>query len=355
MSELPDSRTQVHVLTGFLGSGKTTLLKALLADPALAETAVVINEFGEIALDHLLVREVSEGAVVLRNGCVCCSIRTDLQETLRDLQAKRAEGAFPPFARVILETTGLADPMPIVATLLADPVLRHQFRLGTVVATVDAVNGLSQLDTQPESVKQAAIADRLVLTKTDLLADGAGQERLDVLRRRLEQINATAPIMQAVQGVGISHEIFGADLSHAEGRRQEISHWLAAESRIRSHDQPPHAHAHDHEGAVRSFSLRFSEPMDWTVFGVWLTMLLHRHGDRILRVKGLLNIAGADAPVVVHGVQQIVHAPVHLDAWPDACLESRLVFIVDGLDPALIERSLRAFLRLGQQPAASAA
>ena len=334
-------RTPVHVITGFLGSGKTTLLQALLADPGLSETAVIINEFGEVALDHLLVSQIEEGAVVLRNGCICCSIRTDLAETLRDLQVKRAAGAIPQFSQVVLETTGLADPLPVVATLVADPVLRHQFRLGSIVATIDAINGLDQLDRQPESEKQAGIADRLVLTKTDLVTDAGARARLDSLRERLDQINPSAPVMDSREVAGAAAMLLGGGVHDASTRADEVARWL------RSQDG---GHIHDvdqaHGSSVRSFCLRFPGPMDWTAFGVWLTMLLHRHGDKVLRVKGLLNVAGAEAPVVIHGVQQIVHPPVHLDAWPDDDRDTRIVFIMRDLDPRLIERSLRAFLGL---------
>lgn len=346
----PDARTPLHVLTGFLGSGKTTLLRAWLADPALADTAVIINEMGEIALDHLLVAEVGEGAVVLRNGCVCCSVRTDLQQALRDLQARRAEGSIPTFSRVVLETTGLADPMPVVATLIADPSLRHQFRLGRVVACVDAVNGLAQLAAQPEPVKQVAIADRLVVTKADLIVDRAGRERLAALRRRLERLNPTAPIFDAQDGPQVD-AILGGGLDDEHGREDEVARWLAAEAQVARHAGPHAAHTDD----VRTLCLRVPGALDWTAFGIWLTMLLNRHGDRVLRVKALLNVAGSAAPVVIHGVQQIVHPPVHLERWPDADRDSRLVFILRGLDPALLERSLRAFLGLAAQPARSAA
>jgi G3E family GTPase len=350
----PDRRMPLHVLTGFLGSGKTTLLKAWLADPALADTAVIINELGEIALDHLLVTEVGEGAVVLRNGCVCCSIRTDLQQALHDLQARRAEGSVPSFARVVLETTGLADPMPVVATLAADPVLRHQFRLGRVVTTVDAVNGLAQLSSQPESVKQVAIADRLVMTKSDLVENRTGRERLAALRRRLERLNPAAPVLDAQAGAQVE-SILGSGVEDDRDREAEVAHWLAAEARPHDHDgQLGHGHR-AHGDGVATLCLRVPGPLDWTAFGIWLTMLLNRHGDRVLRVKALLNVAGSPAPVVIHGVQQIVHPPVHLARWPDADRDSRLVFILRGLDPALIERSLKAFLGLGATAARTAA
>lgn len=338
----PDARTPVHVLTGFLCSGKTTLLKRWLADPAHADSAVIINELGEIALDHLLVTEVGEGAVVLRNGCICCSIRSDLQQTLRDLQARRAAGSIPAFARVVLETTGLADPMPVVATLAAEPVLRHHFRLGRVAATVDGVNGLSQLADQPEAVKQAAIADLLVMTKGDLVGDAG----LAALRSGLQRINPTAGILDVRSG-DLLALLFD---DGAAGRARDVARWLATEDMAQV---APGHEAHDH--AIRTLCLRIQGPLDWTAFGVWLTMLLHRHGERVLRVKALLNVAGSPAPVVIHGVQQIVHAPEHLAAWPDDDRDSRLVFILRGLEPALIERSLKAFLGLGGQEDRTAA
>lgn len=309
----------VILLTGALGSGKTTLLQRLLTDPALSDTAVLINEFGEVGLDHHLLERIDETVVLLRSGCVCCTIRGELSDAMRDLHDRRDAGTVPPFARLAIETTGLADPYPIVSTLHADPVLRHHYRLGNVVTTVDAVNAQGQIGREPEASRQIAVADHLVVTKADLV----GPDTVTALLAQLRAINPAAVLWQGAGSVD-------AD----------------ALLRVRAADQfwtEPPGHRHHHAVDVRSFCLVLDAPLDWTMFGVWLTMLLHRHGTEILRVKGILDVAGASFPVAIHGVQHLVHPPTHMAAWPDGLRQSRLVFIVRGLDPALIERSLHAF------------
>src|SRR5882724_9814021 len=332
------SRLPVTVLTGFLGSGKTTLLRRLLSAPDMAGTAVLINELGEVGLDHLLVRAVHEGAVLLQNGCLCCSLRGDLQRGLRDLLDGRSAARLPDFDRVVIETTGLADPAPIIHTLIADPMLRHQVHLSNVVATVDGVHGRAQLDTHGESLRQAAMADRIVITKSDIAAPGA----IDRLRSRLGQVNATAALIDAQADLLRPAQLLSEGIADPATRLAEVRRWLAlpaADVDSHDHDAAPH-----HAG-VRTFSLRIEEPVDWTAFGVWLTSLLYCHGRRVLRVKGLLNVADLpERPVVLHGVQTVIHPPTHLDAWPDDDRASRLVFIVEGLDPAAIRRSMAIFL-----------
>ncbi len=314
--------TPVNLLTGFLGSGKTTLLRRLLEDPALADTAVLINEFGEIGLDHHLVERIDETMVLLRSGCLCCTMRGELASAIRDLHSRRERGSIPAYRRLVIESSGLADPFPILSTLKADPVLRHHVRAGMVITTVDAVNGLAQPASHPEWVRQVAVADRLVLTKTDLV------ENVTRLQARMKSINPDAPVIDARLGI---------DAGTLLGDARTMSDFWAATS------EDPAAHA----GRIRSFVVTVAEPIDWTAFGVWLSMLLNRHGDRVLRVKGILNLAGEPAPVAIHGVRYLVHDPVHMSAWPDADRRSRIVFIVDGLDPDLIRRSLAAFNGLG--------
>jgi G3E family GTPase len=335
MADVP-AFTPVYLLTGFLGSGKTTLLRRLLADPALADTAVLINEFGEIGLDHHLVERIDENMVLLQSGCVCCTVRGELADALRDLHSKRERGLVPAFSRVVVESTGLADPFPVLSTLKSDPVLRHHFRPGSVVTTVDAVNGLAQLDTYIESNRQAAIADRLVITKADL-ADGPS---MDALKERLVRINPDADcFVAAADGPGADVLLGGGEAGRAASLQSTSGFYCDAPSMLVT------AEGAAHQAAISSFVVTVDEPLDWTGFGVWLTMLLNRHGDRVLRVKGILDLAGEERPVAIHGVQHLVHPPVHMQAWPSADRTSRIVFIVDGLDVGLLKRSLHAFTR----------
>jgi len=333
----------VHVITGFLGSGKTTLLRQALASPAFANTAVVVNELGEIALDHLLLQRVDPDTVVLQTGCVCCTLRSELGAALRDLYEKRERGRVPPFDRLAIETTGLADPAPLLFTLMADPVLRHHFRLGSVVTTVDAVNGARQLAQHLESVKQVAVADRLVLTKTDLV-DRAG---IDGVRAAVARYNPTAPLIETPTAALAPDRLFAGEMSDSPSGGDEAPGWSHAHARIRvsrpdDGGQTLDRHARD----ISAVSLIVDLPLDWPAFGTWLTMLLHAHGEDVLRVKGIVRVRGVSAPVVIHGVQHLVHPPTFLERWPTADRRSRLVLIVRKLPAPALERSLRAFLRL---------
>ena len=333
--------TPVNLITGFLGSGKTTLLQRLLADPALADTAVLINEFGEVGLDHHLLQRLDDTMVLLQSGCLCCTIRGELSGAIRQLHSKRERGQVPPFRRLVVESTGLADPFPILSTVQADPVLRHHFRLGNVITTVDAVNGLAQLARQPECTKQVAVADRLVLTKTDL----AETDVADTLVGRLRRLNPSAPLWRAAEAPVDAEVLLSHDLFATASRSEAARRWFAAEIASDRHSDTRDRNRHG--DTIHAFAVVFDGPVDWTVFGLWLTMLLNRHGDKVLRVKGILNVADSATPVAIHGVQHLVHPPVHMAAWPDGERTSRLVFVVDGLDRRLVERSLASFLRPG--------
>ncbi len=339
--------TPVNLITGFLGSGKTTLLQRLLADPALVDAAVLINEFGEVGLDHHLLERIDDTMVLLQSGCLCCTIRGELSTAIRDLHSRRERGTVPGFRRLLIESTGLADPFPILSTVQSDPVLRHHFRLGNVITTVDAVNGLGQLSRQVECTKQIAVADRLVLTKTDL----AAASEADALVERIGRINPSAPLWRAAETPIDAKALLAHDLFATAGRSETARRWFAAEL---GEGSAVLWDRNRHDGTIRAFALAFEGQLDWTLFGLWLSMLLNRHGDRVLRVKGILNVADAGAPVAIHGVQRLVHPPVHMAAWPDDDRRSRLVFIVDALDRRLIERSLMAFLQAGRQPAVAA-
>ena len=314
--------TPVTLLTGFLGAGKTALLARLLRWPALRDTAVLINEFGEVGLDHLLVEPLQGEVALLRGGCVCCSIRGDLKAALIDLHDRRRRGLVPDFRRVVIETTGLADPGPAIATLVADPVLRHAFAVGAIVTVVDAVNGARTLDSHEEALRQAASADRLVLSKTDLAEPAVTA----ALRARLAALNPVAPVTDLT----LDDEPEAALLTDDPTGEGSARRWLCAEIPAARH------------GPVGSVLIE-SGPVDWTRFGLWLGMLLNRHGARILRLKGLVAVEGADTPVVIQGVQHLVHPPRHLPAWPDGTARTRLVLIGRDLDGDLLRRSFAAF------------
>jgi G3E family GTPase len=332
---VPTESIPVTVLTGFLGSGKTTLLQRLLRSPKMARTVVLINELGEIGLDHLLIEHVEESVVLLKSGCICCSIRDDLKSTLRGLLGRRDRGEIPEFDRVVIETTGMADPGPILYTLLGEPVVRHRFRLGNVITTVDAVNAALHLSRNPESVKQIAAADRLMLTKTDLADPGAAT----AVREMLVRLNPSAELLDACESEVDPDGLLAPRHFELAAR--------AAGPRPLASEAAPAEHAYLEElrrhSAVASLSLALDEPLDWTAFGIWLSMLLHRHGDDVLRVKGILHVQGMSTPVFINAVQHIVHPPQHLERWPTDDHRSRIVFITRGMDHALLRRSLAAF------------
>lgn len=319
----------VSVLTGFLGSGKTTLLNRLLKHPGLADTAVIVNEFGEIGIDHLLVETALEDAVLLKSGCVCCSIRGDLVDTLLLLASRRDHGEIPDFARVVVETTGLADPAPVLQTMLTEPSVTERYRLGNVVTTVDAVNGLTQLGEYDEPEKQAAAADRLVVTKTDL----AAPEQLSSLLARLRRINPLSPVYETVNGEIDPELLIGGD--PPEARAIDLD---------RVQNSGGH-HTHGAEGAVQSFCVVRDEPIDAEALRRWLASLMSLRGGDLLRIKGLVDIAGAGKPVVVQGVQHLFHPPATLDAWPGGDRRSKIVFITRNISRNGVERALDAAIR----------
>lgn len=326
-------RTPVTVLTGFLGSGKTTLLNGLLRQQALGDTAVIINEFGEIGLDHLLVERVDGELVLLQSGCICCTVRSDLEAALRKLLAARDAATIPSFRRVMIETTGLADPAPIMQMLIANPLVAHFCTLGGVVATVDAPYGTRHIADMREARKQVALADRIVLTKLDL----AAHER-PALEAALRSLNPAAPIVVADRGV-VAAEAVMCPGSATTRVAEEI------------HDHGRHAHAHD----ARSFVLTADAPLDWLEVQSWLAQLRSAFGAQLLRVKGILNLRDEAAPVVIHGVHHIFHPPVRLRAWPDDDHRSRLVFIVRDLDPTPIRESFAALIGDVVPPSTSSA
>ena len=335
--------TPVSVITGFLGSGKTTLLNALLKHPGMAETAVLVNEFGEIGIDHLLFEALDDDVVLLAAGCLCCTIREDMVASLRSLFERRAGGGVPEFRRVVIETTGLADPAPILHTLLAGDPTFAPWAVDGIVTTVDAVNAHGQLSAHPESVKQAAIADRLLITKSDL-SEPSG---LAALRARLRTINPGAPILTACHGDIEPAELFGAGPLASPGTGPpDVNRWLgAAAAGPSGYDHHDDGHDGDYKGVhddgIRALSLSIEVPIEIFRFIRWVEQLLERNGDRVLRLKGVLNVAGDSQPVVVHGVQHVFHPLTRLPAWPDSDRRSRLVVIVRNLDVEPIAREFR--------------
>jgi G3E family GTPase len=342
----------VSLLTGFLGSGKTTVLNRLLTRAELARTVVVINEFGEIGLDHELVESSSEEMVLLKSGCLCCTIRGDLVDTLRSLMARRIAGEIAAFDRVLIETTGLADPAPILHTMMSDPALVSSYRLDGVITTIDAATGMATLDRQIESVKQAAVADRLLITKTDLVTS----EETDALLERLCRLNPAAPSILALHGEVEPSRILDAGLYNPETKSLDVQRWLKAEAYEPSagdrevHHEHHHAHAHGHihdpnrhDEHIKAVCLVVDTPIPASAFDTWLGLLLGMKGPDILRVKGIVNIAELDGPLVIHGVQHVFHPPLQMKKWPSADHRTRIVFITRDIDEAALRDTLKLF------------
>ena len=332
----------ITLLTGYLGSGKTTLLSRLLRHPGLEDTAVLVNEFGEIALDHELLYSANESVVLLDRGCLCCALRSDLAEQLDELYTRRLRKELPAFRRVVIETTGLADPAPILQTLVAEPMLAALYRLDGVVTTADGQLGVRELDRHFESVKQAALADRIVVTKADLADEAA----LAALEARLRQLNPAAPIVRSRNGavepafiLDIGFDAAGRDPGRVDG-------WLRAERYLPvpagTAQWRPAGPVHD--SRIASFSIAYDEPVSGTALWRALEALIEQHGEKLLRVKGIVNVRGQQAPRVIHIVQHVLYPVLTLPQWPSADRRTRLVFIVRDLAQAEVVAALRQAL-----------
>lgn len=376
----------VTLLTGFLGSGKTTVLNRLVQQPEMAKALVLINEFGEVGLDHLLVAHSREDVVIeMSSGCLCCTIRGDLVRTLKDVHRRLVRAGERRFNRVVIETTGLADPAPIVHTLSTHRDLRDRYRLDGMLTTIDARNGEATLDAHGEAVKQAAMADRLLLTKTDLVdADALAQ-----LCGRLHVINPGAGLIRVRHGEVPASQVLELGLFTAEGKIGDVQRWLAEEryhtgehdhqhadadyhhdgAHDHEHDEgnrregghgrgqgshaghavhghEDHGHQHDvnrHDDGIRAFCFTIDDPVPSHVLAEWLDVLLSLMGPSMLRIKGILNVRGVDSPVVIHGVQHVFHPLVELNAWPDDDRRSRIVFITRSVERETIVATFRLF------------
>lgn len=366
-----DRTVPVSILTGFLGAGKTTLLNRLLKHPDLTDTAVIINEFGEVGIDHLLVERSGDGVIELADGCLCCTVRGELVDTLADLMDRMQTGKIRPLKRVVIETTGLADPAPVIQAVIGNPVLSHSFRLDGVITLVDAVNGLSTLAGHPESVKQAAVADRLVLTKAAMADEAA----LAALKKALLDLNPRAAVIEADDPQKTEPSLLACGLYDPQTKVADVGRWLNDEARHDAHAHHDHHHDHEHDGhghdahgheghggegyfhqhahdvnrhsaSIRSYSIVHDRPIDPMALDMFVDLLRSAHGEKLLRMKAIVALSdNPDRPVILHGVQAIFHPPERLAAWPDPDdRRTRMVLITDGLPEAFVRDLFDAFV-----------
>ena len=367
----------VTLITGFLGSGKTTLLNTLLEHPGMSQAAVIVNEFGEIGLDYDLVERSDENVIQLANGCLCCSVKGDLIDTFRDLYIQRNAGTIPFFDRVIIETTGIADPAPVLQIILTNPMVFNHFALDGVVATVDTVNGISSLDRFPECVKQAAIADRLIITKVDLAEN---DQQIKTLEERLRILNPAAPIIATTTEDADPADLFGTGLFDPNSKKVDFENWLQAdayedrpstelagttlaepdEAALAYYKEHGHKHEddhshHHHDPNINSFVIVRENPIALNTLSMFLEGLTNEAGPDLLRVKGIVHVQERhDQPAVIQGAQQIFHSLDWLNSWPSDDRRTRIVFITRNIDQAYIEDTLVLIERVAERTAAAA-
>ena len=374
------NRIWVTVITGFLGSGKTTLLNTLLRHPEMNQAAVIVNEFGEIGLDYDLVERSDENVVQLANGCLCCSVKGDLIDTFRDLYIQRNASTIPYFDRVVIETTGIADPAPVMQIIFTNPMVKNHYSLDGVVTTVDLINGSSSLGRFPECVKQAAIADRLIITKSDLLEGAGHQEKLSNLSGQLRALNPAAPIVVRKTGDVDPEDLFGTGMFDRETKKVDFDAWLNPEkyetennkqyflpskendeetlAYYKQHGHSPENYeskGHHHDPSIKTFCVVRNEPMSLDMLRMFLEGLSNEAGPDLLRVKGIVNIEDEpDRPAVIQGAQQILHSLEFLESWPSTDHRTRIVFITRNIDQEYIESTISLIERVAERTLAAA-
>ena len=344
----------VNLITGFLGSGKSTLVTEILQNPEFYHTAVIVNEFGEIGLDGVLIEHTKDQIIEMTSGCLCCTIRGDIRQTLVDLYGKYANGQIPKFNRVIVESTGLADPAPVVQTLMSDTLLRNRYMLGGVIATIDALHGTATIKRHKECKKQVAVADRLVITKSDLIVDGANKKILNKLQSKLSSLNPTAVVLDRHQKDFEFKRLFDTSLYDPQTKSTDVRKWLNAEGNTKnnhSHDDPRDHNGHHHHDITRhgsdiqSFTLTFDKPITIETLASSLEALCLTQGANILRLKGIVHtVDRPEHPLVVHGVQHVFHEPVWLDDWPNKNRQTQLVFITFGITRKSLELFFKSWI-----------
>ena len=349
MTGSPDMlrRIPVHAVTGFLGAGKTTLLNRFISTPYLSEAALIINEFGDIGIDHLLVEQSGEGVIELSDGCLCCTLRGDLVDTLADLMDRRQTGKIRPFTRVIVETTGLADPGPVIQAVIGHPVLAQCYRFDGVITVVDAVNGLSTLDHHEEARRQVALADRLVVSK----GDAAASEQRAKLATRLAELNPRVAVIDAGDPDLTPDAVFECSAWDPDRKQIDTTAWLGHDDDHHHHHDHGHDHDHHHHhDGVRSESLELDAAVSPQALMMFLDLMRSAHGPNLLRMKGLIKLADDPSrPVVVHAVQSVVAEPVRLKSWPAGSGEkTRLVVITRDMPEGFVADLFGAF---ADQPA----